>query len=141
MSNRKEKFIAELSKSRDESDIRELRRGADKRGHTAEWLCRAWLRLKGYGVLEARFKTAVGEIDIIAKQGKTIVFIEVKAHKSVEASLRSVTPKQQRRILKAARWFTSAQPGYANNPMRFDVMVVNGMRIHHLKNAFGESHG
>lgn len=139
MTNRKEKFIAELSRSRDESDIRELKREAHKRGHMGEWLCRMWLRLKGYGILESRFKTAVGEIDIIARQGKTLVFVEVKAHRSVTASLDSITPKQRRRIIKAARWFTSAHPTYATSSMRFDVMVVNGLRVHHIKNAFSEN--
>ena len=71
---------------------------AYKRGLKAEKLAAVFLKIKGYDILAQRFKTPVGEIDLIARKGETLVIAEVKQRGSVEDALESVTPKMRRRI-------------------------------------------
>ncbi len=109
-------------------------------GHVAEYLCMAFLVLKGYGILARRYRNPQGEIDIIATRGKQVIFIEVKARTEQAAALFSVTPAKQRRILQAASGFIAAHTYYAHHGLRFDVMVVTSpWKIYHLKDAWRAS--
>ena len=78
---------------------------AEKRGRIAERVAVFWLRLQGYRLLEQRFRTKVGEVDLIAEKGGTLIFIEVKRRKSAAAALDAVTYKQRRRIEAAAQLY------------------------------------
>jgi len=111
---------------------------AHKKGVLAEKEAVKHLIKTGHVILKERYKTKFGEIDVIAKKGDLIAFIEVKAHQSVEASLYAVTPKSRRRIEQSAMWFLSEFPQYNDYGMRFDVMVVKGggQDIEHLDNAW-----
>ena len=60
--------------------LKTRRRKAERRGHVSEWIAAAYLFLKGYRILARRYRTKLGEIDIIARKGDLAVFIEVKAH-------------------------------------------------------------
>jgi putative endonuclease len=76
-------------------------RKAYRLGHLAETRCVWYLRLKGYRILSRRFKTPVGEIDIVARHRGTLVFVEVKARADVEAaagSLAKSLPRMQRAL-------------------------------------------
>jgi putative endonuclease len=86
----------------------------------AVWL----LRFKGYRILARRYRVAVGEIDIVAKRGRTVAFIEVKARATEAAALESVTVRQQRRIARAALVFLQKNPAHGNCDLRFDVITV-----------------
>jgi len=108
-----------------------------KSGLFAEFLARLWLRLHFYEVLESRYvtgrHTGRAEIDIIARRGNTIIFIEVKNRPNATAGLEAVTFAQSQRLGRAAesyllrrRWMGDA---------RFDVIVVSGLRIRHFKAA------
>ncbi len=119
------------------------RQHAHTKGHRGEFWARMYLRLKGYGILYKRYKTAVGEIDLVVKRGRQLIFVEVKSHASEEASLDHVTPSQKKRIVKAARWFISANPPLKDHQQRFDVITVDFSgklwpKISHIKNAFQE---
>ena len=114
------------------------------RGAWGERAARAFLEDRGYAVEDVNFRTRLGEIDIIARQGKYIVFVEVKTRKSdrFAAAREFVTPAKQARILAAAAEWLQRHPS-ALQP-RFDVIEVYGEegaplppRLRHWENAFG----
>lgn len=106
-------------------------------GIMAEKMCVWILRLKGYQILAQRYKTKMGEIDIIACRNGYLSFIEVKARPSVNAGLECISPKQRERISHAAQIFLSRNRKKDFNQMRFDVMVVVPWRFpYHLKDAW-----
>lgn len=95
------------------------------------------LRFKGYKVLETRYKTKMGEVDIIASRGRKIVFIEVKARPDLKRGLECISSKQRERIYHAAQIFLSRNPKKDFNQLRFDVMVVVPWRLpYHLEDAW-----
>ena len=98
----------------------------------------------GWTIVDTNFRTRFGEIDIIARNGKYIVFAEVKTRKNdrFAAAREAVTPKKQARILAAAEEWLQGHP--VTLQPRFDVIEVYGEegaplppRINHLENAFG----
>ena len=113
------------------------RKSAERRGRWAESLCAGWLRLKGYSVLARRYRSAMGEIDIVARRGGALVFVEVKARLSVEAALQAVGARQRGRISRAASLFVAAHPGLAGLTMRYDLMIVVPWRPpRHVRSAW-----
>ena len=109
------------------------------RGIMAEGAAEIFLRAKGYKILERRYRTKVGEVDIIALDDEYIVFIEVKARATLDDALFSITPKMRGRISDAAMAFLSENPNYTMRPMRFDVIAVKlPFTIRHMENAFME---
>ena len=100
------------------------RQRAQRAGRWAETACVAVLRLKGYRVLARRWRAPVGEIDIVARRGRLIVFVEVKARASRRAALEAVGARQRARITRAAAWFLQGRPELAGLACRFDVFVV-----------------
>lgn len=106
-------------------------------GVLAENLCVWVLRLKGYRILAKRYKTRMGEIDIIARRWGKISFIEVKARPTQALGLECISAKQRERIYHAAQIFLSRMKKKDFNQLRFDVMVVVPWRLpYHLKNAW-----
>jgi putative endonuclease len=116
------------------------RQRRDAAGRRAEIMSAWLLRLKGYRVLAQRFKTPVGEIDLIAKRASIVAFIEVKARPSAAAALESVSAHQRRRIARAALVFLQKRPDIASHQMRFDLILVTPGRLpHHIVDAWRES--
>jgi putative endonuclease len=107
------------------------------RGKEGEKVAALWLRLKGYKILAERYKSPYGEIDLIVQRGKTVAFVEVKHHKSEEAALYAITPRQQERIANAAQiWL---QENGIDNKLdyRFDALVIaKGKAPKHITNAW-----
>jgi putative endonuclease len=104
---------------------------AFQRGLSAESRAALLLIAKAYRILERRWKTPFGEIDIIARRRGVVVFVEVKARASVDEAVEAVTDRTKRRVIGAA------DPQYANGGMRFDVIVVTpGKMPRHIVNAF-----
>lgn len=120
------------------SPLRKTKGGkAYRSGLWAEWLCRVFLRLKGYRILAIRYKTGLGEIDIIARHKDFIVFIEVKARPSQQEASEALSPKQKARLLRAARIFLARHGPWTSLTARFDVMLVTPWSWpSHLVNAF-----
>ncbi len=113
------------------------RKQAEKRGRRAEWLAAMFLRLKGYKVLETRFKTSGGEIDIIAKMGQTLVAVEVKQRPNLQLSHDALTATGLRRIENAAAAYQENHANLHELDLRFDaIFVLPNLRIHHLKDAW-----
>ncbi|HET7452837.1 MAG TPA: YraN family protein [Thermoanaerobaculia bacterium] len=97
-------------------------RGAGARG---EDLAVAALRESGYRILERNFRTPVGEIDVIAEEGDTLCFVEVKWRRGTGTGhpAEAVTVEKQRRIARAAEWYLARRRGPAR-PCRFDVVAM-----------------
>ncbi len=116
---------------------RETRRKAYGRGQRAEALAAWWLRLKGYRILVRGFRVAAGEIDLIARRGRLIALIEVKARPSLEQARAAILPRQRERIARAAEVFLQRHPELAGLDLRFDVVLLAPGRLpRHLANAW-----
>lgn len=112
-------------------------RKAHQFGVQAERLAAGYLRAKGYRILSTRYRARVGEIDIVARSGATIVFIEVKRRKALDEALNSLQPRQQARIVRAAEHWLAENDLPLNTDCRFDMMVFSAYLVpHHIKNAF-----
>lgn len=106
------------------------RRRARRFGRTAEACCAGLLRLKGFHILARDFRAPVGEIDIIARKGRLLAFIEVKARQSTtHAPAEEVlTARQRKRIVRAAEAFMMTRPHLAGLDLSFDLMLVGRWR-------------
>ena len=118
---------------------------AHKKGVIAEKLAALYLMGKGYRILETRFKSPHGEIDLIAKHKDTLVFIEVKAHETEDEALYAVTDRAKTRITNAAYYYLASQNLSLDQNMRFDVVAIVkgtkplshvGIQVKHLDNAW-----
>jgi putative endonuclease len=117
----------------------ERRRKAERRGRWAESLCLWSLRLRGYRILARDYRAGVGEIDILARRGGTLVAIEVKARGNRASASEAITPRQRRRIARAAAHFLAGRSDLARLTLRFDVMLVTPGRLPlHLRDAWRE---
>ena len=106
-------------------------------GILAEKIVLFCLFLKGYKILFWRYKTYLGEIDIIAKRGKTVAIIEVKARKSESKIEEVLSPKQILRIKNATEFFLVKNPKLRSCRIRFDLVLVRKFFIvRHYKNIF-----
>ncbi len=96
-----------------------------------------WLRLKGYQILDRRLKTPVGELDLIARRGKVICFVEVKARSTMESALDALGTRQRRRIERAAAWWCANRQHDPAISLRFDLIAVApGRRPVHVMDAW-----
>ncbi len=118
----------------------DTRRTREKRGRQAEALAALALRLKGYRILDRRIRTPAGEIDLVARRGMVVAFVEVKARQTHGRAAESITPAQRRRIVRAAANYIAANPRLAPLTQRFDAILVEPRRWpHHIINAWTES--
>jgi len=98
-------------------------------GHGSEWLAAALLMLKGYQILGFRLKTRTGEIDILARRGRTLAVVEVKRRATLEAALLALTPDQFDRLLAAGRAVLRQRPSLAGHVLRIDMVALAPGRI------------
>ncbi len=92
---------------------------------------------KGFRIAARRWKTPVGEIDIVARRRRELVFVEVKARDRLDAAAEAVTERTRRRIVAAAEFWLSGHPNDVNCFIRFDVVLVAPGKIpRHIVNAF-----
>ncbi len=116
------------------------RRIAFRFGLSAESRAAALLIAKGYRILARRFRTPLGEIDIVARRRGVLVFVEVKARDSFDTAAEAIGKRQQSRIIAAAQLWLAGHPEDAVRDMRFDVvLVVPGCVPRHLQAAFDAS--
>ncbi len=112
---------------------RAARRRAWRRGGWAEDVAALWLRLKGYRVLARRLRSgrggSAGEVDIVARRGGVVAFVEVKLRRSHEAAAGAIGARQRRRIGQAARTFLSGRPDLAACAVRFDAVLLSPWRL------------
>ncbi len=94
------------------------------RGYFGEFVAILLLTIKGYRILKHRYKIVGGEIDIVAKRGNKISFVEVKTRKSEEKCHIAITPQQLSRIRKTSQVFLKYHPKYQNCDLSYDVILV-----------------
>jgi putative endonuclease len=99
-------------------------RAAERRGRWAEWLCLAHLRARGWRIVARDWRCPAGEIDIVARRGRILAIIEVKARPAIGTAAAALSSRQRRRITRAAAAFLGARPDLARLDPRFDVMLV-----------------
>ena len=109
-------------------------------GLSAESRAAAYLVAKGYRIVARRFRSPVGEIDIVARRRGTLIFVEVKARERLDDAAEAVVVRQQRRIIAAAEAWLASHPDDINLDMRFDVMLVAPKSLpRHIQAAFDAS--
>lgn len=108
-------------------------------GRDKETLAAEYLEKSGYRILERNFYCRVGEIDIIARDGDTYVFVEVKYRKAAGFGMpeEAVSRIKQEKIYKTAMYYIYKHHKGNDVLCRFDVIAVEGDKIRHYKNAFG----
>lgn len=106
-------------------------------GFYYEKIAGSYLESQGYLILQYNFFCKMGEIDIIAKNKETIVFVEVKYRSDVQNGhpLETVTKKKQRMLCKSANYYLYRHKMY-DCDCRFDVIGIIGNEIHWIQNAF-----
>jgi putative endonuclease len=109
-------------------------------GLSAESRAAAYLVAKGYRILARRWKSPVGELDIVARRRRLLVFVEVKARATLDDAAEAVLPRQQQRIAAAAEAWLATYPDPKITDMRFDaILVAPGRLPRHIENAFEAS--
>jgi putative endonuclease len=118
------------------------RRAAQQTGQRAE-LVAAWLlRLTGFRILARNYRTPVGEIDLVARRRRLLVFVEVKSRATDEAAASSITQRQRDRICRAAELFLAARPELGDCAVRFDAVIVAPGRFpRHIKDTWRQESG
>lgn len=96
-----------------------------------------FLEQKGYTIISRNFRTKFAEIDIVAKDKDSVVFVEVRsrAYDSLGRPEESVNKRKQEKLVKAASLFLAGYKGSYEN-IRFDVVAIVGDEIIHIENAF-----
>ena len=112
-------------------------------GRSGEDLACAHLLARGLRVVERNFRCRVGEIDVVARDGDVVVFVEVKERRGAShgSAVESVSAGKRHRLVRAARLY-AARHGLSESALRFDVVAIDwgeqGARIRHEPGAFGE---
>ena len=112
------------------------RRKAERGGRRAERIAAWWLRLRGWRILAVRARTPVGEVDLIARRGRTLAFVEVKARSSDDAAGLALDDYRLRRVARAAEALAPrfAAPG---DTLRIDAIFIVPRRLpRHLANVW-----
>jgi len=109
-----------------------------KVGSTYEELAVRYLEKKGFQILERNYRCRFGEIDLIARDGRTLVFLEVKYRSSntCGSPAEAVTRGKQKTICRVADWYCMVHRVSECQPCRFDVVSISGKKIEVIKNAF-----
>ncbi|MFL6796456.1 MAG: YraN family protein [Xanthobacteraceae bacterium] len=116
------------------------RQVAFRTGISAESRAALLLVAKGFRILARRWKSPVGEIDIIARRRGLLIFVEVKARDTLDDAAWSVTERQRARIIAAAEAWLARNPDPRIQDMRLDVMLVAPGRVpRHITAAFDAS--
>jgi len=113
------------------------RQAAFRVGISAESRAAAFLIAKGFRILARRWRSPLGEIDIVARRRHLLVFAEVKARASLDEAAEAVSDRQRRRIAAAAEIWLAANPDETIRDIRFDaILVAPGKIPRHIPAAF-----
>lgn len=116
---------------------RHRRRRAERRGHVSEYLAALYLFLRGYRILAIRYRTKLGEIDIVARRKTLIVFVEVKARAREGDAIDAVGFDTQRRIRAASEIWISRRRDAHLLSFRYDIIAMLPRRLpRHFPDAF-----
>lgn len=119
------------------TDEKNRRKRALQWGYHAEWIAMGWLILKGYRPLARRYRGRGGEIDLIMQRGTTLLFIEVKARRSLDAGLLAIDQGKIHKFNKAVEHWLMRHPWAASCLLRADAVIICPWRWPlHVKDAF-----
>jgi putative endonuclease len=104
--------------------VSEKRIRAYRHGLFAETVAALLLRAKGNRILARRYKTPVGEIDLVALRGRRLAFVEVKQRRTVDDAGWALPTRARRRIVRAAQYWLSSHPDFAGHDIAFDVVLA-----------------
>jgi len=105
------------------------RQAAERRGRRAETYAALWLNAKSYRVLARQWRTSQGEVDLIARRGRLLVAVAVKTRANATLAIEAVSPRQRRRIARAALAYLARLPDATKLSLRFDVVLVVPWRL------------
>jgi len=128
-----------MSRRSDDDDParRRARTLAFRLGLSAETRAAALLLVKGFRIAARRWRSPVGEIDLVARRGRLLVFVEVKARGALDDAAEAVTERQRRRIAAAAEAWLASHADDLGRDIRFDAVLVVPWRMpRHIKAAF-----
>jgi putative endonuclease len=126
-----------MARNNDGKAPRSERVAAFRVGISAETRAAVYLMAKGYRILARRFRSPVGEVDIVARRGRVLAFVEVKARNRFDDAAESLLPRQRHRIAAAAAAWLADHPDHAERHIRFDaVLVAPGRLPRHIPAAF-----
>jgi putative endonuclease len=118
-------------------EARDRRFRAYRRGHRGEWLAALALMVKGYRIVARRYRTKLGEIDLIARRRDLVLIVEVKARATLVEAMEAIAFQSERRIEAAADLWLARQPDHARLSLRFDMVAVLPRRWPiHVEDAF-----
>ncbi|HWB45313.1 MAG TPA: YraN family protein [Hyphomicrobiaceae bacterium] len=100
-----------------------------RRGRIAEIVAAAFLLAKGYRILARRWRSPYGEIDLIARRGRRLAFVEVKRRPTQADAQAAITPRQSRRYARAAEFWISRHPAFAEHERALDIILVSPLRV------------
>ena len=110
---------------------------AYRRGHVAEWLAAGALMAKGFRIVALRYRTKLGEIDLIARRGDLVLIVEVKVRATLIEAMDAIARQSERRIEAATDLWLSRQPDHGRLSIRFDMVAVLPRRWPvHVENVF-----
>ncbi len=112
-------------------------------GDFGERVAAAHLEAKGYRIIDRKFRVVEAEIDLVARDGDTLVFVEVRTRRGGAAGMAalSVNAAKAKQLLRAVDWYIEQHPEIADEPMRIDVVTVELARdgtlreVAHIENA------
>jgi len=121
-------------------DPKHTRQKRHRAGQRAEAVAAFYLNLKGYHIVARRYKSPHGEIDLIAKRARRIIFVEVKYRQTYEEAAHSISAHQRGRIVRAAKFWLAQNASAPYEQLSFDALLLVPWRWpHHLQNAFNEN--
>lgn len=116
---------------------RTLRQAAFRLGLSAESFAAAFLMAKGFRIAARRWRSPVGEIDLVVRRGRLLVFVEVKARGRFDDAAEAVTERQRARIAAAAEAWLAGHAADLKRDIRFDAILVAPWRLpRHIPAAF-----
>ena len=110
-----------------------------KIGAEYEAMAAAYLKKNGLDILEQNFRCRQGEIDLVARDGKYLVFVEVKfrEREGQGDAIEAVGKRKQEKIVRVALFYLVRRGFTLDTPCRFDVIGIDGTKIHWIRHAFG----
>jgi putative endonuclease len=129
------------------NDSTRPRTAAQASGEHAEALAAEFLAGRGLRIVARNFRVKGGELDLVAEDGRTLVFVEVRLRSNARfgGAGESITATKRRRVVLAARCFLASRKDYADRACRFDCVLLNGLnsadepvssRIEWIRDAF-----
>jgi len=107
-------------------------------GMSAEQQVASDYERRGLTIARRRWRSAAGEVDLIARDGAALIFVEVKKSKNFARAAERVSARQQQRIYASAACFLASEPAGADTEARFDVALVDEIgAVQIVENAFG----